>query len=343
MENRSDEIGSLMQTFSNMMLYLKEMTSISERLAGGDLAVSFEPRSDKDQLGSAFLLLIRNNNGLIREIRDGVNILASSSSQIMSLTSQLATSTTETSTAIAETTTTMEEVKQTSKQMSQRAADVSASAQGTAQSAEAGRRSVEDAIVGIGRIKEQMDVIATNIVKLSEQSQTIGAIISTVSDLANQSNLLAVNASIEAAKAGEQGKGFAVVAQEVRSLAEQSKEATNQVRTVLNDIQKAISGAVMATEQGSKAVDTGLSQSRTAGNAIDKVAEDIIKAAQAAMHIAAATNEQVVGIDQVSVAMGSIKGAAEQIVASIRQSEESSRGLHELGMKLKGMVERYKV
>src|SRR4030067_173625 len=107
------------------------------------------------------------------------------------------------------------------------------------------------------RIQEQMESIAQSIVRLSEQGQAIGEIIATVNDLAEQSNMLAVNAAIEAAKAGEQGKGFAVVAQEVKSLAEQSKQATAQVRTILGDIQKATSGAVMATEQGSKAGETG--------------------------------------------------------------------------------------
>src|SRR4028119_1286641 len=105
------------------------------------------------------------------------------------------------------------------------------------------------------RIREQMEAIGESMMRLSEQSQAIGAIIATVDDLAQQSNLLAVNAAIEAAKAGEQGKGFAVVAQEVKSLADQSKQATTQVRTILNDIQKATGAAVMATEQGSKAVE----------------------------------------------------------------------------------------
>jgi methyl-accepting chemotaxis protein len=109
-------------------------------------------------------------------------------------------------------------------------------------------------------IHDQMESVAASILHLSEQSQAIGEIIATVTDLAERSNLLAVNAAIEAAKADEQGKGFAVVAQEVKSLAEQSKQATAQVRTILNDIQTAMSAAVMATEQGSKAVDAGVKQ-----------------------------------------------------------------------------------
>src|SRR5258707_7263519 len=103
-------------------------------------------------------------------------------------------------------------------------------------------------------IRKQMEAIAQSIVRLSEQGQTIGLIIATVEDLAAQSNLLAVNAAIEAAKAGEHGKGFGVVAQEVKSLAEQSRQATNQVRTILSDVQKATATAVLATEQRNKAV-----------------------------------------------------------------------------------------
>src|SRR5690606_19068004 len=107
------------------------------------------------------------------------------------------------------------------------------------------------------------------------QSQSIGSIIATVDDLAEQSNLLAVNAAIEAAKAGEQGKGFAVVAQEVRNLAEQSKESTKQVRQILNDIQKSVSSVGMATEQGSKAAESGIKQAEGAARAIHQLVAGI--------------------------------------------------------------------
>src|SRR6185437_10071117 len=126
-----------------------------------------------------------------------------------------------------------------------------------------GRRAVEDSIDGMAQIRLQMELIAESIVRLSEQSQAIGEIIATVNDLAEQSNLLAVNASIEAAKAGEHGKGFAVVAQEVKSLAVQSRQATAQVRSLLNDIQKATGSAVSAAEQGSRVVEAGAKQSKS--------------------------------------------------------------------------------
>ena len=310
----------------------------------GDLAASFDLMIDNLALAGEALARKQQEMGAVRsEISEGVNVLASSSSQMLAMVGMLSTSSAETATAISETTTTMEEVKQTSRQVSQRAGVVSETAQNTARASEAGIKAVEGTIDGMGKIKEQMDFIAGSIVKLSEQSQAIGAIISSVNDLANQSNLLAVNASIEAAKAGEQGKGFAVVAQEVRSLANQSKEATTQVRTILNDIQKAIGGAVMATEQGTKAVEAGLSQSQMTGESIGRISEDIVRVAQAAMQISASTNEQVAGIDQVSSAMESIKQATGQIVSSTRQAEDSTKNLHELGVKLKRMVERLEV
>ena len=117
-------------------------------------------------------------------------------------------------------------MKQTALTAVQKARHVADAAQQTTQASESGTRAVEDMLAGIQRIREQTDSVAASIMRLSEQSQAIGGILSTVDDLAAQSNLLAVNAAIEAAKAGEQGKGFAVVAQEVKSLAEQSKQAT---------------------------------------------------------------------------------------------------------------------
>jgi len=134
-----------------------------------------------------------------------------------------------------------------------------------------------------------------------------------------------------------------VVAQEVKSLAEQSKQATAQVRTILGDIQKAISTAVLATEQGSKAVETGVKQSTEAGESIRMLADSIAEAAQAATQIAASSQQQLAGMDQVALAMENIKLASAQNVAGTKQAETVAQTLHELGKKLKHLVEQYKV
>ncbi|KVW94802.1 methyl-accepting chemotaxis protein [Thiobacillus denitrificans] len=278
------------------------------------------------------------SRAITRQLRESIAQIASSSSEILATTSQVASGAAETATAVSETTATVEEVKQTAQLASQKARFVSDSAQKASQVSQRGSKSVEEAIQGMNRIQEQMESIAESIVRLSEQSQAIGEIIATVNDLAEQSNLLAVNAAIEAAKAGEQGKGFAVVAQEVKSLAEQSKQATGQVRTLLGDIQKATSAAVLATEQGNKAVEAGVRQTGETGEAIRLLAESINEAAQAATQIAASSQQQMVGMDQVAQAMENIKQASVQNVAGTRQAEVAAQGLHELGQKLGDLI-----
>jgi len=341
-------LGLAMALFLNRIIAvpLRTISGIAGQVASGNLTVN-TPQDDRaDEIGDllrAFREMITKLRQTTREINEGVGVLASSSSEILATTTQVASGAAETASAVSETTATVEEVKQTAQVSSQKAKYVSDSAQKVAQVSQSGRKSVEDAVQGMQHIQEQMESIAESIVRLSEQSQAIGEIIATVNDLAEQSNLLAVNAAIEAAKAGEQGKGFGVVAQEVKSLAEQSKQATAQVRTLLGDIQKATSAAVLATEQGNKAVEAGVKQTTETGEAIRLLAESINEAAQAATQIAASSQQQMVGMDQVALAMDNIKQASMQNVSGTKQAETAAQGLHELGQKLKQLVAQYKV
>ncbi len=324
---------------------LKAISGVAERVASGDLTVNMPSDQRADEVGAlaqAFRRMVEALREVNREIREGVNVLASSSSEILASTTQVASGAAETATAVSQTTTTVEEVKQTAQVATQKAKYVSDTAQKSAQVSQTGRQAVEESIQGMSRIREQMESIAESIVRLSEQSQAIGEIIASVNDLAEQSNLLAVNAAIEAAKAGEQGKGFAVVAQEVKSLAEQSKQATAQVRTILSDIQKATGAAVMATEQGSKAVEAGVKQSAEASEAIRLLADSIAEAAQAATQIAASSQQQSVGMDQVALAMENIKVASTQNMAGTKQAEQAAQGLTALAHRLSSMIESQK-
>ncbi|MDP2240844.1 MAG: methyl-accepting chemotaxis protein, partial [Burkholderiales bacterium] len=276
---------------------LRALSRAADRVASGDLTVDVPQDDRADEVGNLvrmFRTMLESQRRVTREILEGVNVLSASSSEIMATTTQVASGAAETASAVSETTATVEEVKQTAQVSSQKAKYVSESAQKVSQVSQAGRKSVDSAIQGMQRVQEQMESIAGSIVQLSEQSQAIGEIIATVNDLAEQSNLLAVNAAIEAAKAGEQGKGFGVVAQEIKSLAEQSRQATAQVRTILSEIQKATGAAVMATEQGSKAVEAGVKQSTEAGESIRLLAEGVAESAQAAIQIAASSQQQMV-------------------------------------------------
>ncbi len=326
---------------------LKISVQAADRIASGDLTIDLSAAEKRgDELGlllKAFSKMIKNLSGSVKDINEGVSMLGSSASEILAVTTQVASGTAETATAITETTTTVEEVQQAAKQTAQKAKNVADSAQLVSKVSQNGQKAVEDTVTGMNHIREQMDTIAQTVVRLSEQSQSIGGIIASVTDIADQSNLLAVNAAIEAAKAGEQGKGFAVVAQEIKNLAGQSKQSTLQVRNILNDVQKATSAAVMATEQGSKAVEAGVKQSLAAGEAIRVLSQSSNEAVQAATQIVASSQQQVVGMDQIGVAMQNINQAGTETAVSMVQSEKAAKNLTELGMKLKELVDRFKV
>ena len=322
---------------------LQTISGIAGKVAAGDLTASIPASQRSDEVGDlqrAFGAMLESLRKLMREINEGVGVLASSSGEILATTTQVASGAAETATAVSETTATVEEVKQTAQLASQKARAVSDSAQKASQVSQSGRKALEETAQGMGRIQEQMESIAESIVRLSEQSQAIGEIIATVNDLAEQSNLLAVNAAIEANKAGEHGKGFVIVAQEVKSLAEQSKQATSQVRTILGDIQKATSAAVLSTEQGNKAVQAGVKQTSETGEAIRLLSDSIVEAAQAATQIAASSQQQMVGMDQVALAMENIKQASVQNVSGTKQAEVAAQNLHELGQKLNDLIGR---
>jgi len=345
-EGRSDEIGALQRAFRLMVDKLRSFASAAERVGAGDLTVQIEggdSSGESNTLQKALGIMIEKLREMNHELREGFSILASSSSEILATVSQVAASASETATAVSETSTTAEEVKQTAHLANQKARMVQESAQRTAAVSETGRKAVGETIEGMNRIREQMESIAESVMRLSEQGQAIGEIIATVNDLAEQSNLLAVNAAIEASRAGEYGRGFTVVAQEVKSLAEQSRQATTQVRTILMEVQKATSAAVMATEQGSKAVVAGSAQAANAGESIQILTTSVNEAAQAAMQIAASSQQQLVGMDQIALAIANIQEATTQNMAGTRQLEDSAHGLRELGTRLKVLVERQRI
>lgn len=341
--DRGDEVGVLLKAFDAMSRNLRAMAAVADRIAAGDIRTQLAPQSERDALGNAFAKMTQNLRTTTQEINEGVNVLVSAAAEILASTTQVAAGSAETATAVSQTTSTVEEVKQTAQLASEKARLVSDSAQAAVQIAQGGRQSVQQSVDAMQRIQNQMESIGESIVRLSEQGQAIGEIIATVNDLAEQSNLLAVNATIEAAKAGEQGKGFAVVAQEVKSLAAQSKQATGQVRGILGDIQKATGAAVQTTEQGGREVAAGDRISIQLGDAIRGLGDSIDAAARAATQIAASSQQQLIGMDQVALAMQNIREASAQNVASTKQTEVAAQNLHQLGLRLKQLVERYQV
>jgi methyl-accepting chemotaxis protein len=319
--------------------------ALVEAIAEGNLRGGLELKSH-DEMGR-FVQALNTMTGAMKQqltgIMEAVNILGSTASEIARTVVQFAESTSRTSSAVSETSTTTEQVKQSAYVVSQKANTVSKASQKAVAISDTGRKASNETVDRMKLIKKQMGSVGETVAKLSEHGQAIEDIIGAVQDLADQSNLLAVNASIEAARAGEQGKGFAVVAHEIKTLADQSKEATEQVRTILQDTRKWVNEVVMTTERVDKAVEAGVEQSVVAGEAIGALANSISEASLAAGAIDTSAEQQLVGVDQVGSAMKSIDQAAQQNIAGAMQIESAARKLEEVGGRLKNLVDKYRV
>jgi len=341
----SIELQVLPDTHSELALPLK----VRERVIGAlDVqSTQAEAFSDADvavfQVMADQLAIAIENAQLLGATQQTVHQLSTASSEILAATTQQVTGSNEQSAAISQTTTTVDEVKTVSEQAIQRAQEVVDASQRTVQVSRSGEEAVQETISSMAQIKARVEGIAENILALSAQTQQIGEIIATVNDIAAQSNILALNASVEAARAGEHGKGFAVVAAEVRNLAEQSKQATAQVRAILSDIQNGINATVMATEEGTKVVDQGLELAGQTGAVIERLGSTINEAAQAATQMRAGGQQQATGVEQIALAMQNINQATTQSLTSTRQAEKAAQDLNNLALSLAEIVEQYQL
>ena len=276
----------------------------SERLA--------QATKEAEELAAAEKEQRERLQNILAQIHEAGKDLRAGAAEILAAATQQAAGASEQSAAISQTTVTVDEVKTISEQATQRAQEVANASQHTVDVSRDGQQAISDTITTMARIEERVESIAENILALSEQTQQIGEIIATVGDIATQSNMLALNASVEAARAGEHGKGFAVVAAEVRNLAEQSRQATAQVREILLDIQGGINATVMATEEGIKVVDGGMQLAAGTATSIEQLASVIDESAQAAMQMVAGGQQQASGVEQISLAMQNINQATQQ-------------------------------
>lgn len=314
------------------------------KIVGGDLRVQLPSMAAEDEIADLFRQfdkLLLNLKDDRKQIHDAVTVLSNSVGQIISSTSASATGASATAGTVTETTIAAEEVRQTTMVATENSRFVADLAEETAKVSLEGRQATEDTVGQMTRMREQMATIAESMSGLLEKSQAIVEITSTVDDLAQQSNLLAVNAAVEAARAGELGKGFSVVAQEVKALAALSKEATAEVRRILDDIQRATAAAAVSIEQGSGMVEAAVKQSSEAGNAIEALTKSVSEAASAASQIAAANQEQLIGIDQVVTAMQGIQQAMRNHAESSKEIDKAAQNLNIIRDALQILVNRY--
>ena len=337
------EFNEIINNLNHMLDLLNEMAQAVNQVAKGDLTIKVAPRSEKDAVGNAFAQMLTNLRQLTRQMQEATDNITKANSNISAATAEQAATVTEQAASVAETTTTVEEVRQTAEQSVERAQLVSEMASNTLKLAENGLDAVKRTEDGMLALKDQVRHIAETILNLSEQTLQIGEIIASVNDIADQSNLLALNAAMEAARAGEAGKGFAVVAGEVRNLAEQSRQATAQVSGILSEIQKAANTAVMVTEKGTKSAESGVELAQSTGDSIRVIREHTQQVVTAAKQIAASARQQLAGMDQITHAMENINLGATQTQKGVQQVDQAAQNLNDLAGQLTSIVQQYKI
>lgn len=366
---RDDEIGRIGNLYNDMaqqlqersvreqqqMTELKEAANIKEQVNGiseclnkvalGDLTQRVvvsgnkEMRKLGEDLNETIEALSVLTKGMIEAGTDMTTTLNEIQQNIASQSSAAA----EQAAAVNQTTSALEEIRAISAQTQEKAQALGSSAQRTESEGEKGMQVVEQTIAGMNSIREKVAGIANNIMALSEQTQQIGEITDTVNNLSHQLKMLALNASIEAAKAGEAGKGFAVVAWEVKDLAEQSQQATEQVHKILQDIQHATDKAVMVTEEGGKGVAQGMTLVTQSGDAVRELTRIIRETAMASQQIVVSVRQEAAGIDQIFSAMNEINNATSQFVNTTSQTRAAVNNLDGIAQHLHLNAKTYKV
>ena len=362
-----DEVGQLARTFDSMVKYLKEMASVSEAIAGGNLTVEVHPRSPNDTLANAFMRMVEGLRGMVRSVRDAASQVASASAQVASASDESARNSLQTSSAIDEVTSTMHEmsvnvqnmVKSTQTQASsvsetsasidemvtsiQRVADTAKVlldiSNRSREEVHSGIGTMEKATDGLNRINTTIRSSGEIIDALGTRADDIGKIIEVIDDLAEQTNLLALNAAIEAARAGEHGLGFAVVADEVRKLAEKSAQSTKEISELIQSIQKEARKAVENMEKSTSIVNEGLNLGQDLNAALRKISNVVTEVYKFAQEIGAATNEQSHGSAQIARATTRLNEITHEINSAVEEQASGAQAVVKAMERMRELVQ----
>ena len=284
-----------------------------------------------DKLQKIGLQVLANSN----DISVGINQLeATATSQAASASQQAA--------SVTEISATIEEIKATTQQTLIKAKQLGESASKTTKEGEKGRESIENMAKSMNTLQDKMQHVTATILSLNDKTQQISEITEVVADIAKQSKMLALNASIEAAKAGESGKGFAVVAGEVKELAGKSQLSTERVQKILQDIRQTAERAVMVAEEGTKSVNENIRQVEQTGDIINSLANVIEESSMASMQIVSAVREESIGIEQVDISIKEIDKVTSLFSSATEQTQQAILSLSHIAVSLRKTASAYK-
>ena len=316
---------------------------VSAAMNSADLNLQFHSTS-RDEIGdltNAFDQFVASIRETLIHVAEATNALAGASTQISSSTEEMAAGAHEQSSQTGEVASAVEEMTKTIIENARNATSAADTARHARHAAEQGGTVVKETVDGMRAIAEVVRTSASTVQELGTSSDQIGEIIGVINDIADQTNLLALNAAIEAARAGEQGRGFAVVADEVRKLAERTTKATKEIAAMIKKIQADTGGAVAAMERGTRQVDDGIQLADRAGKALEEIVSVSQKVTDMVTQIAAASEEQSTTSEMISKNVEAISTVTGETASGTQQIARTAEDLNRLTMQLQDLVSRF--
>ncbi len=278
----------------------------------------------------------------VREINEAALRLSSSANEVLAASTQHESSSTEQAAAIHETTATMEELKHASAQIAENAGSVARVAEETLGSARSGRGAIAEFIQAMQQIRADSAAVADSIAKLSKRVERIGTVVEVIDEIADRSDLLALNAALEGSRAGEAGKGFSIVAAEMRRLAENVMDSTKEIKNLITEIREATAAAGGAAEASQKATEQGERLGSVAAQAVEGILAGVQETSDAARVINLATQQQRTATEQVVSSMAEIEDVTRQTTQASKQATGAAAELTQLAGRLAELIKRFK-
>lgn len=332
--------NSITTPLSRMLHMLKDIAE-----GEGDLTkrLSADRKDEFGELSQWFNRFVDNIHVIISQVAGNTGQVSAAANQLQSTAEQIATAAEEVACQTTTVATASEEMSATSNDISHNCSLASEISNRANQTATGGATVVQETLEGMQNIAERVQESARTVASLGARSDQIGAIVGTIEDIADQTNLLALNAAIEAARAGEQGRGFAVVADEVRALAERTTRATKEIGTMIRAIQNETAGAVNSMENGVREVEKGMDSSRKSGDALQQIVDAINDVSMQVHQIATAAEEQTAVTGEISSNIHQITDVVSDTARGAHETATAASQLSSLAIELQNMVGRFKL